>query len=305
MASVNDAMCLLDNYSSMQVSGVNAGSNYTSSEQFNLKLFEQWSELCTPEAQEKPPIRTIQHLSCTGGTLITKCLAAMPNVSLLSEVNPLSTMDDVHRSGFAPSDLIYLTKQNSFPLIEDLSKKIFRADIDVISEHARQLGRYLVLREHSHSSFHSKATPKSGSNIRSILGDDQKLLAILTVRHPLDSYLSLVNHGWIQFTPATIDEYCRRYLLFLKDNKKIPVFKYEMFVDNAPEQMKLMCEALALPFNEDFQDVFDLYSLSGDSGRRSDTISKRTRRECDEKLLEEVSESTKYLHLCGQLGYEA
>ena len=38
----------------------------------------------------KPLIRTIHHLACTGGTLISKCLGSMPDVALISEVNPLN-----------------------------------------------------------------------------------------------------------------------------------------------------------------------------------------------------------------------
>ena len=165
---LDDAVHLLDGYPSMHFPAANLNLEHAPAEQFDLALFEQWSDLCAPVVQQKPPVRIIQHLSCTGGTLIAKCLAAMPNVALLSEVNPLSTMDDAHRSGFAPTDLTYLARHASFPLIDDLSQKLFKADIHVISEHARQLGKYLVLREHSHSSFHVDAPSNEISNIRTI-----------------------------------------------------------------------------------------------------------------------------------------
>jgi len=38
----------------------------------------------------KPVLRTLHHLSCTGGTLFSKCLASMEQVALLSEVHPFN-----------------------------------------------------------------------------------------------------------------------------------------------------------------------------------------------------------------------
>ena len=40
--------------------------------------------------RDRPLIHTVHHLACTGGTVISKCLAAMPKVALVSEVNPLN-----------------------------------------------------------------------------------------------------------------------------------------------------------------------------------------------------------------------
>ena len=40
----------------------------------------------------KPVIRIIHHLACSGGTLISKCISAMPNVYLLSEVHPFTDL---------------------------------------------------------------------------------------------------------------------------------------------------------------------------------------------------------------------
>ena len=39
---------------------------------------------------QKPVIRTIHHLACTGGTLISKCISSMPETALISEINPMN-----------------------------------------------------------------------------------------------------------------------------------------------------------------------------------------------------------------------
>ena len=46
-----------------------------------------------------PTLRTIHHFACTGGTVISKCLAALPQVMLISEINPINR----HSSKFNPS----------------------------------------------------------------------------------------------------------------------------------------------------------------------------------------------------------
>ena len=213
-------------------------------------------------------------------------------------------------TSFAPSSLPAAdgdrrALQGKFPLFDDLSKKIFKANIGVISKHVQELGKYLVLREHSHSDFLVGSSSSNVSIIKKLLKDDYPLLCVLTVRHPIDSYLSLIsNEGWTHFTPATFDEYCKRYLLFIEHNKDVPVHKYEDFLANPETEIKLLCKTLNLPFNEDFQDVFDLNAMSGDSGRASNVISARKRREFDDNLRAEIEESTKYVQLCETLCYE-
>lgn len=301
---LKDAEQILEDYPSLRIPSFDVNLKYAAPEHFDLALFEQWSEVCEPETLQKPPVRVIQHLSCTGGTLISKCLAAMPNVSLLSEVNPLSPLivDEVNR--FAPADLTYLAAKSKFPRMDELSGNIFRAGINATLEHLLSLGRYLVIREHSHSDFLVGETTRDFCTVRELLKEEHSILSVLTVRHPVDSYLSLLNNEWMRFSPTTFDEYCRRYLLFIGYNEEIPKKKYEDFVIDPMKEMKSICEILNLPFNEDFQDLYDLFIFSGDSGRTSPVISKRKRRKISGELREEIEKSSRYFELCEELGYE-
>lgn len=299
-----DAKNLFDDYPAVTPPDSGAELKFTHPQRFNHAIFEQWSEFCRHEASQKPKIRIIQHQSCTGGSLISKCLAAMPNISLLSEVNPLGSMSDVHVSGFAPSDLTYLVKQGNFPLINELSQKIFKAEIDAISGHLRQLGNYLVIREHSHSMCFVGELEQQPDAISMLLQDDYQVLSALTVRHPVDSYLSIINNGFDLTWASTFDEYCRRYLLFITQDIDRKIFKYEDFVDDPAKELMILCEALELPFNQDFRDIFDINVMTGDSGRSSSIIEKRERRLYKSKFRKEVGLSEQYLKLCQQLNYD-
>ena len=73
-------------------------------------LLEQCGKLAHEDPTAEPePIRMIHHLACTGGTLITKCLACVPNVHVLSEVDPLTTLAQAGGK-FTPGDLMRLTE---------------------------------------------------------------------------------------------------------------------------------------------------------------------------------------------------
>lgn len=304
IACLDEAELLLKKYPTVSFTGADLDLKCSDPERFSLALFDQWSTFCEQEVCQKPKIRIIQHMACSGGTLIAKCLAAMPNVALLSEVNPLSQLMVNSHPRFAPTDLTYLANYGKFPLIDELSEKIFRADIDVITRHIKQLGKSLLIREHSHSDYLVGAITNNYSTCKRLLKDDYQIFSVLTVRHPIDSYLSLKNNGWIQYSPATFDEYCRRYLLFIEHNEDLSVHKYEDFVNDPARAIQILCEVLCLPYNEDFQDVFDLNIMSGDSGRSSNIISKRKRRDYDEGFIKEAQNSNEYLLLCRKLNYE-
>jgi hypothetical protein len=295
---------LLESYPALNYARLDELPKQDLPRQLSLATFLNWPEYCEQELKREAPVRIIHHLSCTGGTLIAKCIASLPNVAILSEVNPLSELPGKSSSPrFAPSDLTYLASASNFPDMEALSKEIFKSGIGVIKQHAKMSGKYLVLREHSHSDYLVGAKCREAGTLRSLLQDDHQILAIVTVRHPLDCYLSMLNNGWVKFEPPTFDEYCRRYLKFIEHNDRIPVYRYEDFIEDPYAEMQRIAQALDLPFNDDFEDVFDLIKLSGSSGRSSNVIGRRKRREVDESLRDEAVESANYATLCDRLNY--
>ena len=271
----------------------------------DLTLFERCIEFCNAGIpQEMEPVRLIQHLSCTGGTIISKCIAVMPNVVLLSEVNPASELPITSTVRFAPTDMIQLAKQSGIPSFDDLRIKLFRAEIAEVIKHTRNLGGRLVLRVHSHSDYLVGDIASQPNYVKNSLDGRHPLVSVMTVRHPIDSYLSLVQNNWIHFNPQTFDEYCRRYLVYLDHNQNDPLFKYEDFIYDPKQEIKSICKALSLPFNEDFMDLFELIKLTGESGRASNKISVRSKRKDDGSLLRSARNSSNYQKLCAQLDYD-
>lgn len=266
-------------------------------------LLDQCRQMvCEQQAQEPPPIRTVHHLACTGGTLVSRCIAAQPNVRLLSEVDPLSEL--THKQRFVPADLIGLAKLGSRPPENDVLVEVFQAGLGVLYEDARRRGKHLVLRDHSHSHFTFGPSIPSRPSLREMVAERWPVRSIVTVRHPFDSFLSLQNNGWEHYSPFTLEEYAARYHAFLDHYAGLPVLRYEDFVDEPETQMRRICDVLGLGYDGSFSQVFSAIGMSGDSGRGGDMIGKRSRREYDERLMQEARDSKGFERLLGRMKYE-
>ncbi|MBD3828421.1 hypothetical protein, partial [Stenotrophomonas sp.] len=143
-------------------------------------------------------MRLLHHFACTGGTLIAKCLAALPNTLLLSEIDPLSRLRvNPHNPHFAPSDLI-LHLHYSLRGVEDEDiVAVFLGGLAALLDRCDRVGRRLVLRDHAHSQFcHGPQIPDRPT-LAAIVGRLRPVRGVLTVREPMESYLSLLaeNYG--------------------------------------------------------------------------------------------------------------
>lgn len=257
-------------------------------------------------APAKPPIRTVHHFACTGGTLIARTLATQPNVMLLSEIDPLSTlMVRPKKPGFAPTDLIHGLRHALRRVQEPVLSDMFLASLDVLYTHLHSQGMNLVLRDHAHSQYCVERDPADRPSLRELVSRRFRTCAIMTVRHPLDSYLSLVNNNWqSHMNPSTLDAYSQRYLMFLDDNRTIPRFRYEDFTADPAEVMASICQSLDLDYDAAAMALLPIAHLSGDSGRRGRRITLRSRREIPEAIEQERKSSQSYLALCAALGYD-
>ncbi len=269
-------------------------------------LLEQCIALCKKHETSTPePVRTIHHFACTGGTLFSKCLAVMPNTQLLSEVDPLSTKGINNTTPqFAPTDMVTLIRQSTCGGGKELVLEMFLNNIDIIYKSTLGVGKRLILRDHAHSHYCVGTNIPERPNLRQILLRRIPVRSIVTVRDPLDSYMSLRNNKWMDFTPPTFDEYCRRYLVFIDSYSDIPIVKYEDLVVSPHGVMKNICNLLDIPFSDQFIELFDAIKLTGDSGRSSGAIKMRSRRPMDENMKQEISESPHYERLRAILKYD-
>jgi len=263
-----------------------------------LKTREQWRQ---SRANEKPLLRIIHHLACSGGTVISKCLAAMPHVALISEVNPLNRFG----SDFEPTNPL-LQLERSYQklsiqdIVEDFTRQVAHANRICLRDDVD-----LVIRDHSHTDFCMGTAPAATCPITDYLSSDYELLSVVTVRHPLDSYLGILAQGWEkQFSPSNLDEYSRRYQAFLDRYASLPMLRYEDFCTQPETFMENLCNILEIGYSGGFLRRFGKIALSGDSGRAGIlTIEPRPRREVPEQVQSEIESSILFSSLLDRLGY--
>jgi hypothetical protein len=299
--AIDDALTLLGESNSTDIPIVGNGVVAPS-------LLDQCVSLCKEAVlNESNSIRTIHHLSCTGGTLFCKCIASMPNVLMLNEVDPLSVKvaGGDGKVPFAPTDMIALLRQGDPNISSGFITELFINDLAFIRGEQSKIGRSLVLRDHAHSHFLTGCELEERQTLREIVQARFPIKSIVTVRDPVDSYLSMRHQGWNRhFVPSTFDEYCRRYLLFLQRYNDVDVIKYEAFVAKATSVMRAICDLLSLDYSDMFMETFDVHRFSGDSGRRGGIIEMRPRRNMDKEFLMEAMESECYSELALRLDYD-
>lgn len=256
------------------------------------------------ENSAKPKMRVIHHFACSGGTLISKCIAALPNVYLLSEVHPATHN---HMGGgkpkFLPSDITTLSRYAGIPNIGHLADKIFKQNVVATNKHVVENGGLLVLRDHSHSDFCVGSRVAEDSKVVSTLSDEFEILRIVTIRHPVDAYLSLVKNNWEQHTPKGFEEYCKRFLLFIDNYKKKQIFKYEDVVKNPVRSIKKIAKKLDLPFSDSFIDTFSTMQVTGDSGRSGAVIEERPRRPLSDEQVAMINSSKSFKKIAKKFNY--
>jgi hypothetical protein len=265
-------------------------------------LLEQCRALAQGPAVE--PIRTVHHFACTGGTLVLKFLAAMPNTLTISEVEPHSRLNPLESRRFSPSDWITLGRASNRPLSEGLVDELFFAGLQALLDDCTNRGLRLILRDHAHSHYcmGEEVGPERG--LRALVTSRYPTRSVVTVRHPLDSFLSLERNHWLHFEPPSLEEYSRRYHRFLDDHDSLPRFHYEEFVTDSDAQVARLCDELALPFNPAFQLTFGQFRFSGDSGRTSPVLGTRERRPVPEEIQSALVGAERFLALCERLGYD-
>lgn len=298
-AALDEALALLKETSYSRGSFSSANDNPAS-------LLQQCVDMCVQHEAvvSSEPIRTIHHFACTGGSLICKCLATMPNTQLLSEVDPLSTIQSKSQK-FAPTDIVTLMRQSTHGVSAGLIIDLFVNNLKTIYSETVRLGQRLVLRDHAHSHFCVGDEIPGRPNFRQMIAANFETLSLVTVRNPVDSFLALEANKWLHFSPKTFDEYCKRYLAFIHAYEGMPIIHYEDFVNNPNDIMNNVCELLKMPFNEHFADLFSVIKMTGDSGRKGNIIKSRSRRPVTKQLTEEINASEHFQILCEILQYDS
>ncbi len=245
-----------------------------------------------PRAQSAPEVGLIHHLACSGGTIIARAIAAMPGVVLLSEQHPEQQMA-------RRTDPVKQAQAAGAPITDfDVSDRFVR-DIAFVADRCADAGQRLVVRDHTNRDF--LGTDRCRLLTREVLGAAMPVRSVCTVRHPVDTWLSLQASGWFA---GSVADFLSRYEAFARFAVELGFERYEDFVSKPDAVLGRLCGALQIPFDPEWRAALDTIDhMTGGSGRASNDIARRPRRKMPEGTLEAFAAEPVFPRVLDILGY--
>lgn len=253
----------------------------------------------------KHPIRILSNMARAGGTLVSRCLGAMRDTVLLSEIHPLGMQM------FNPLS----QARDWYGLLndDDLSSRqySFTDAIELIQQRSLAAGKNLVIRDWAHLDFIGipfVEQPAYRNQLVESLAGSYDIQQVSLVRHPADQWLStkdlMVLEGRLDL--ETFLAGYRRYAELAATGK---FMRYEDFTRDPAAQMKRLCDLLQLDYDADFITTWQNNKrVTGDTsgqsrGSQFHTIQPLQRRAVDRQLLETLSGNADFRLSLELLGY--
>lgn len=226
-------------------------------------------------APERRQVRLLLHLARTGGTLISRCLASMQGVALLSEVHPAGAA--IHFPQYDPLD----QARRWYGLVDEaecarLGRTLperFAANIGLIEERSRARGLALVIRDWTHLDFVGAPFRRETTGrleTLDALAPHFDVRCFATVRHPIPQWLSLRR------ILGGADLSAERYLAgcrgFAEAVAAFGFVRYEDFAGDPAGHLARIAAALDLAFDPGFADRWSAYrNITGDTPSAGET----------------------------------
>lgn len=235
------------------------------------------------------PLRVIYHLTGSGGALATRISAAQPRVVAVD-------LQQIEGS----TGIRGLVGETLRPIGEAARRRVFTAAIEALHGEMAAEGRCLVLRAPQSPDV------KAGfeTEVAMDLAERLHSRAVLLVRHPLDGFLSWWGDGTVQeleALSAAVGRYCAAVNAALQRHADLPIIHYESLVDDGPDTIRPLLEALDLPFAPGWQDFLIL--IPEDEGRGGQQPERLPRRAVPIGLPQILEKHEGYLDLCARLDY--
>ena len=198
----------------------------------------------------------------SGGTILNRCLGSLPDVVIMSEVNPVwsGSGDD--------ADLSTVRTQAKQWYNIDLRSENYTDSILELEEICNKEGKHLVIRDWPFINFvpfpfNNMKPAGSLVAIEELTGKcDFKAFAF--VRDAIDVWIS-------RGADPDVESFFNEYLAYVKAvvATGMPVFKYEDFCSDPDSIMKEICEYTGIPYSESYRNYASFVNAKGDIERTS------------------------------------
>jgi hypothetical protein len=277
----------------------------------------------------------IHQLPRAGGTVICKCLGAMNDVTLLSEIAPydgagartvlfhkgkapsisLIPPADSPRGGPAVTTVYHPLYQACYWFrlvrpreLESLHRELdYVGIVELLHRRASERGETLIIRDWLYLDFWAKPyvlEPTFQLSFADALAQRLRIKRVFTVRHPLDMWLSWRDHGSeLELDFETFMRGCRRFAELAAGHG---FYRYEDFVKQPSQILARICDDLEITYDETYKyRWFNHRLITGDvdPSRGTDKILPLERRTGDEDVLRRARTNPDYQATLSLLGY--
>jgi protein O-GlcNAc transferase len=255
---------------------------------------------------DRKRIRIISNLARAGGTLVARCVGSQENVVLLSEIHPLGC--HIHNPLLQAQEWYKLFGSEK---LHD-QEYTFLETIELIVQHCQERQKELVIRDWAHLDFIGipfLKHPGYRLQLTEILSQRYDVLQYALVRHPIDQWLSTSNLGIMQ-GQLNLDAFLCGYRHFAEQCASTGFMRYEDFVNNPVNEMRMLCEHLEIDFDDEFMVRWaDNTKVTGDvsktsRGSKFSSIIPLPRKPIDRSVLERFLNNADYWYGIKLLGYE-
>lgn len=194
----------------------------------------------------------------SGGTVLNQCLGSLPNVVMLSEVNPLG--GGWGKEG-AESFTTPKAQARRWYGIE-LRSDDFAEGILELEEICEKSGRHLIIRDWTYVNFmpneKNNREPPGRFLILEALEGRCKTIPFAFVRDSIDA--------WTSSGYPKADDYFVPYLRYVRAlrEKGMPVYKYEDFCRDPSMVIRDICEYSGLEFSDSYMNYASFTNVNGD-----------------------------------------
>ena len=238
----------------------------------------------------------------SGGTLLNKCLGALPGTVVLSEVNPLGG----GWGALGADSITTVREQAALWYGIDIATDDFYDGIVQLDSICESSGRHLVVRDWcyvnfaSHEYNHGNPT-KRFLTIEGLRGKiDMQVFAF--VRDAIDI--------WISRGCPDVKQFFGEYWGYIEKltELNVPVFKYEDFCNNPMSTLRDICECTGLEYADVSERYRDFEYVNGDTqgASRGNTLSEirlLPRKDIPSKKVKEVNASDLMKKCNSVMGY--
>jgi hypothetical protein len=206
-----------------------------------------------------PPIRVIRGLGGNGGTFLSRVLAALEGVLLLSETNPASAnlfafdLNPVKQLGAHYHEL----ELPPYPgnMAELGAPPLFGAFVRQLAEECATRGRHLIIRDYNYADY--IGTPfiwrPSGESSLDVALPGVELRDLLLIRHPVSQYASLTSHAELRHVLGH-DAFLAGYRLLLERHPAAWRIRYEDLFGAFDDMVAKIARYFELPVGTGWQE---------------------------------------------------